>query len=109
MYVKATTTDQVKSGRGLGVQLNQLLVGIYNVDGEYFAIDDVCPHMGGALHHGWLDECVVSCPLHMWEFDVKTGKSVWPDDVDLASYPVKVEGDDILVDIDSPQKNEDKA
>ena len=54
MYVKATTTDQVKSGRGLGVQLNQLFIGIYNVDGEYFAIGDVCPHMGGTLNHGWL-------------------------------------------------------
>ena len=47
MYVKATTADRVKSGRGLGVQLNQLFIGIYNVDGEYFAIGDVCPHMGG--------------------------------------------------------------
>ena len=50
MYVKATTADRVKSGRGLGVQLNQLFIGIYNVDGEYFAIGDVCPHMGGTLH-----------------------------------------------------------
>ena len=55
MYVKATTTDQVKSGRGLGVQLNQLFIGIYNVDGEYFAIGDVCPHKGVTLLHGWLD------------------------------------------------------
>ena len=106
MYVKATTADRVKSGRGLGVQLNQLFIGIYNVDGEYFAIGDVCPHMGGTLHHGWLDGCVVSCPLHMWEFDVKTGKSVWPGDADLISYPVKVEGEDILVDIESPPQNE---
>ena len=60
MYVKAATVDQVKPGRGFGVRLNQLFVGIYNVDGEYFAIDDVCPHMGASLHHGWLDGCVVS-------------------------------------------------
>ena len=106
MYVKAATVDQVKPGRGFGVRLNQLFVGIYNVDGEYFAIDDVCPHMGASLHHGWLDGCVVSCPLHMWEFDVKTGTSVWPGAADLISYPVKIEGEDILVDVDAP-KNKD--
>ena len=38
----------------------------------------------------------------MWEFDVKTGKCVWPGQTCLATYPVKVEGDDILVDVNSP-------
>lgn len=56
MYVKATTADRVKSGRGLGVQLNQLFIGIYNADGEYFAIGDVCPHMGAhCTTVGWMD------------------------------------------------------
>jgi nitrite reductase/ring-hydroxylating ferredoxin subunit len=45
----------------------------------------------------------------MWEFDVKTGKSVWPGDADLVSYPVQVEGEEILVDIDSPTQNGDET
>ena len=78
MFVKVATTDQVKPGRGFGAKLDKVFIGIYNVDGKYYAIDDVCPHMGGSLHHGFMNDCVVSCPLHMWEFDVKTGESVWP-------------------------------
>ena len=78
MFVKVATTDQVKPGRGFGAKLDKVFIGIYNVDGKYYAIDDVCPHMGGSLHHGFMNDCVVSCTLHMWEFDVKTGESVWP-------------------------------
>lgn len=103
MFVKVATTDQVKPGRGFGAKLDKVFIGIYNVDGEYYAMDDVCPHMGGSLHHGFMNDCVVSCPLHMWEFDVKTGESVWPGSLNIPAYPVKIEGDDILVDIDSPQ------
>jgi nitrite reductase/ring-hydroxylating ferredoxin subunit len=43
----------------------------------------------------------------MWEFDVKTGESVWPGSLSIPAYPVKVEGDDILVDVDSPQKQDE--
>ncbi len=103
MFVKVATTDQVKPGRGFGTKLDKVFIGIYCIDGEYYAIDDVCPHMGGSLHHGFMNDCVVSCPLHMWEFDVKTGESVWPGSLNIPAYPVKIEGDDILVDIDSPQ------
>ena len=103
MFVKVATTHQVKPGRGFGTKLDKVFIGIYCIDGEYYAIDDVCPHMGGSLHHGFMNDCVVSCPLHMWEFDVKTGESVWPGSLNIPAYPVKIEGDDILVDIDSPQ------
>ena len=107
MFVKVATTDQVKPGRGFGTKLDKVFIGIYCIDGEYYAIDDVCPHMGGSLHHGFMNDCVVSCPLHMWEFDVKTGESVWPGSLSILAYPVKIEGDDILVDIDSPQKQDE--
>ena len=107
MFVKVATTDQVKPGRGFGAKLDKVFIGIYHVDGKYYAMDDVCPHMGGSLHHGFMNDCVVSCPLHMWEFDVKTGESVWPGSLSIPAYPVKVEGDDILVDVDSPQKQDE--
>ena len=79
-----------------------VFVGIYNVDGRYHAINNICPHLGGVLHYGFLDKNVITCPLHMWEFDVTTGVCIWPGQERVAAYPVKVEGDDILIDVNSP-------
>jgi 3-phenylpropionate/trans-cinnamate dioxygenase ferredoxin component len=102
-FVKATTTDQVRPGNPVGVKVDGVFVGIYKVEEEYYALNNICPHLGGMLSYGFQDDNVVTCPLHMWEFDVKTGECVWPGQERLATYPVKVEGADILVDVNSPK------
>jgi len=51
-------------------------IAVFNIDGEYFAIDNHCPHKGIGLCDGMVDGYVVSCPGHGWEFDLKTGKGV---------------------------------
>ena len=77
-FVRAAKTDEIKSGRCLGVKVAGVFVGIYNVGGEYHAMNNICPHLGGVLSYGLLTDNVITCPLHMWEFDVTTGKCVWP-------------------------------
>ena len=49
------------------------VVALYNVDGQFYALDGVCPHQGGPLGKGSLSGCIVSCPWHGWQFDIKTG------------------------------------
>jgi nitrite reductase/ring-hydroxylating ferredoxin subunit len=58
-----------------------------------------CPHMGGPLGEGDLDGNVVSCPWHGWQFDVMTGNCVIRPGLKQDIYPVKVEGDDLLIDL----------
>ena len=101
-FVKAAETTDVQPGDCLGVKVEGVFIGIYNIDGNYFAMNNICPHLGGVLTYGFFDDNVVTCPLHMWEFDVKTGKCLWPEQEKLPTYPVKVEGNDILVDVNSP-------
>ena len=101
-YVKAAETDSVAPGNSIAVKLEGNFIGIHNVDGEYYAIDNVCPHVGGVLHAGKQEGGVIVCPIHEWKFDVKTGKCIWPSECELATFPLKVNGCDILVDIDSP-------
>jgi len=48
-------------------------IALFNIDGEIFALENSCPHAGGSLGDGELHKCVVTCPLHAWEFNVKTG------------------------------------
>ena len=102
-FVKAAKIDEIQPGTCLGVRVDGVFVGIYNVDGAYHAMNNICPHLGGVLSYGFLEDNVVTCPLHMWEFDVKTGKCVWPEHEQIATYPVKVDGQDVLVDVNSPQ------
>ena len=63
---------------------------LFNLDGEFFAIDDQCPHRGGPLGAGCFENGRVFCPLHGWEFDVRTGASVTRDDKPVRSYPTRL-------------------
>lgn len=101
-FVKAAETSRVAPGNSVAVKFEGYYIGIHNVNGEYYAIDNICPHVGGVLHAGERQDSVIVCPIHQWKFDVKTGKCVWPGKCELATYPLKVSGGDILVDVDSP-------
>jgi nitrite reductase/ring-hydroxylating ferredoxin subunit len=73
-------------------------IALCNVDGEFFAIDDVCTHAYASLADGYIEGDQVECPLHGACFDIRTGKvKSAPASVDLKTYPVKVEGDRIKV------------
>ncbi len=107
---KVCRTADVDRGalKGFIVKEQQILVA--NIDGQFFAVDAICPHMNGYLPSGKLENGVVICPVHRARYDVKTGKLVKNVDMlvkmatghsakDLKAYAVKVEGDDILIDI----------
>ena len=47
---------------------------LFNVDGTFYALDGVCPHQGGPLGSGEVHNCIVTCPWHGWQFDVRTGQ-----------------------------------
>ena len=49
-------------------------VAVFNADGELFAIDDTCTHQDASLSEGWLEDCMIECPLHAACFDLRTGK-----------------------------------
>jgi 3-phenylpropionate/trans-cinnamate dioxygenase ferredoxin subunit len=71
-----------------------------NVDGEFYAVEDVCTHDGGALDGGELDGCRIMCPRHGAFFDVTTGKALTlPAVSPLPTYPVRIDGDDVFVDV----------
>jgi len=75
-------------------------LALCNVDGQYYVIDDVCTHDGGPLDQGELDGCEIECPRHGGRFDVLTGRATcFPAVMPVQTFPVKVEGEDILVEV----------
>ncbi len=75
-------------------------IALYNLGGEFYATDDTCTHAYASLTGGYIEGDQVECPLHGACFEIKTGKAVGlPASDDLATYPVKIEGDAVLVGI----------
>jgi nitrite reductase (NADH) small subunit len=67
------------------------------VEDKIFALRDKCPHKGGPLSQGIVHDNRVACPLHDWKIGLDTGQAVAPDEGCAASYPVKIEGDVIML------------
>ena len=86
-------------GAALHAVIGEDAVAVCNVDGTLYAIDGICPHSGGPLGHGALEGQVLACPFHAWEFDCMTGECMTRGTLKQATYPVKVEDGEILVDI----------
>jgi nitrite reductase (NADH) small subunit len=73
---------------------------ICNVNGRITALYGICPHAGGPLGQGQIAPSGrLVCPYHMWEFDCVTGRSAFVPSIVVPTYPVKVEGDDVLADL----------
>ena len=90
--------SQIGSGTTLRVVVDGTEVLLCNVDGEIYAIEDVCTHDGGELDQGELEGCRIMCPRHGAYFDVKTGAALTlPAILPVPTYEVHIEGDDIFV------------
>jgi len=72
-------------------------VALYNVNGSFFATDNTCLHRAGPLGEGFLDGAVITCPMHGWQYDVRTGQSFMNPAAKLRTYRVVVSGDDVRV------------
>ena len=95
--MKIMRVDELAPGKGTTVKVGGQAVAVFNVGGSFHAIDDTCPHANGTLGEGHLSDCVVSCPLHFWEFDVRNGEYLDDPDMKVATYEIKIENGDVLV------------
>jgi 3-phenylpropionate/trans-cinnamate dioxygenase ferredoxin subunit len=85
----------------LAVKVGDRELGIYALNGTYYALEDVCPHAYALLSQGFVDGEEIECPLHGAKFHIPTGKCTKePADRDLAKYEVRVEGGRLFVKTD---------
>ena len=97
-YVTVARVGEIPAGGVKVVRLDDRDIAVYNVEGGYYAIDDICPHDGGELASGVLEGDVVECPRHGARFNVRTGAVLSaPAVVPVSTYEVKVENGDIQV------------
>jgi nitrite reductase/ring-hydroxylating ferredoxin subunit len=87
-FADGSATELIVAGR---------VVAVFKLDGTHSALDGICPHQGGPLGKGTLTGCVLTCPWHGWQFDVRDGQSQLSPAVRQTTIETRVEADRVLV------------
>ena len=99
-FQKVAQKSDIAEGEAIAVEVGDKTVAIFQVEGNLYAIDDMCSHEEAPLCEGVLEGFEIECPWHAARFDIKTGKALTPPAYeDLCSYPVRFNGDDIELEL----------
>jgi nitrite reductase/ring-hydroxylating ferredoxin subunit len=98
-WVRVAGVLEIPVGTGKEFAAGGRVVALFNVEGEFHALDGVCPHAGGPLGEGVLRGNIVTCPWHGWQFDVTTGQHCLNANLKHQAFPVRVLGNDVLVEL----------
>jgi anthranilate 1,2-dioxygenase large subunit len=97
----AASLNSIRDGGVIGVDIDGTPVALYRLHSEIFATRGICTHALALLSEGWVEDGKIECPLHQGQFDIRTGKALCaPLTQDLRTYAVRLEGDDVFVDLD---------
>ncbi|MEE9264734.1 MAG: Rieske 2Fe-2S domain-containing protein [Vicinamibacteria bacterium] len=98
-FVKVASTRDLVPGQCKVADADGKPIALCNVNGTFYALNNTCLHQGGPLGEGSMEATTLTCPWHAWQWDVTTGKSTVNPAMGVACYPVKVEGDDVMVEV----------
>lgn|GEM_PF-468202 len=99
-WVRVASVADCPPGKSLETVAEDRIVALYNVGGQFHALDGVCPHQGGPLGKGCLTGEVVTCPWHGWQFNVTSGQHTFSPNVRQPRFEVRVEDNDVYVLLD---------
>jgi 3-phenylpropionate/trans-cinnamate dioxygenase ferredoxin subunit len=99
-FVRVCALSELEQDMPKRVEVGQTPISIVRTEGEVYAINDICSHANVSLSEGEVEGCQIECWLHGSSFDLRTGKpSGLPATQPVPVYPVKIEGDDVLVSV----------
>ncbi len=95
--VKVAELAELVPGKAKVISVAGRELAIFNLDGRIYAIDNVCLHEGGPLGEGKVKDEIVTCPWHLWRYNIKTGELVDEPRLKVETYEVTVRGSEVLV------------
>lgn len=98
-FYSVADVSSLSPGHGRSIHVKGRQFALYNVDGQFYAIDDTCPHRGAPLGAGTCEGNLVYCPLHGWAFDLRTGASLNNADKPVKSYRTRVQDGQVQIEI----------
>jgi naphthalene 1,2-dioxygenase system ferredoxin subunit len=103
-WIEVAAVGEIEEDDAKQVRIGGACLAIFNVAGAYHATSDICTHALAYLSQGYIEGGTVECPLHQGRFDIASGRALSPPVTkNLATYPVRVEGDRILVQLPAPE------
>lgn len=100
-WIRVCHVDECPPGQGIERVAGDAIVAVYNLNGEFVALDGICPHQGGPLGKGCLTGEIVTCPWHGWQFNVRSGQHLLNRTLVQPSFPVRVENGEVLIDVEN--------
>lgn len=96
-YQRVCTIDDIPSGTAKVFTVHERPIAVFNVEGRFYAIYNVCPHEGGPLGEGHVKGCVVTCPWHDLAFDLRNGQGTDGGGYCVGSYDVRIEAKEVFI------------
>jgi len=91
-WINVGTVEDIPPGKYKTIDVDDVLIAVFNVENKFYAIEDVCTHDGGILTGGQVTGCVITCPRHGAQFDVRTGEVLAaPAYEPVSTYPVRIQ------------------
>ena len=103
-YTKVMKCDDLEIGKSAIIMVGDKEIALFNYKGEYYAIDNTCPHKGGPLGEGRIEEGILICPGHEWRFELKTGWCPQNPELYTEVYPVKIHDEKIYIRLEKPKE-----
>jgi len=98
--IKLCSADEVAVGAAVKVETGDLIVAVFNIDGQFYVTDDACTHGPGSLSEGYIEDDVVECNFHNGQFNIRTGEVVSPPCmVPVKTYPTVVEDGAVYIEV----------
>jgi nitrite reductase/ring-hydroxylating ferredoxin subunit len=96
-YIPVAHVDEIAVRSARVFTIGRFEVAVFHIEEGFFALENACPHQGGPLAEGFLEDQWVTCPWHAWCFDVRTGKMTLGDFAVVTRFDVRIDGTTILV------------
>lgn len=101
-FIKIANATDLPAGSSAIVEIEGRTIAVFNVNGRYFALDNICAHRGGPLGEGFVDprNLTVQCPWHGWVYSLASGVSLIDSMAKVETFEVFVEGEDVKISLD---------
>lgn len=98
--IELCSTDEVAPGSAIRVENGDLILAVYNLDGEFYVTDDTCTHGPGSLSEGYIEDDIVECNFHGGQFNIKTGDVAAPPCmVPIRTYQTTIENGKVVIEV----------
>ena len=95
--------DDLEIGKSAIIEVGDKEIALFNYKGDFYAIDNTCPHRGSPLGEGRIEEGILICPGHEWRFELKSGWCPQNPELSTEVYPIKVHDGKIYVRLEKPK------